>query len=55
MTEKVTASGNEAFAAWRERDRDDLVLALAMACWLAEEAWRQAARQEEADVVVVTT
>lgn len=29
---------NEAFEAWRERDHDDLVLALAMACWIARQA-----------------
>jgi hypothetical protein len=29
-------TGHEDFAAWRERDHDDLVLATAIACWLAE-------------------
>ena len=29
------ATGNESFEAWRERDHDDLVLAVAMAVWLA--------------------
>jgi hypothetical protein len=33
---KVTASANETFEAWRERDHDDLCLALAIAVWLAE-------------------
>jgi hypothetical protein len=33
---KVTTAGNESFEAWRERDHDDLVLAVALACWLAE-------------------
>jgi hypothetical protein len=33
---KVTTAGNETFEAWRERDHDDLVLALAIACWYAE-------------------
>jgi hypothetical protein len=33
---KVTASGNESFEAWRERDHDDLVLGLALACWYGE-------------------
>jgi hypothetical protein len=33
---KVTLAGNESFAAWRERDHDDLVLAVALACWAAE-------------------
>jgi hypothetical protein len=26
------AAGNEIFEAWRERDHDDVVLALALAC-----------------------
>lgn len=30
---KVTEDRNETFAAWRERDHDDLVLALALAVW----------------------
>jgi hypothetical protein len=33
---KVSATGHESFAAWRERDHDDLVLAVALACWLGE-------------------
>ena len=33
---KVTASANETYEAWREGDRDDLVLATAIACWLGE-------------------
>lgn len=35
---KVTVAGNEQFSAWRERDRDDTVLALALACWAGERA-----------------
>ncbi len=31
------ATGNETLEAWRERDHDDMVLALALALWLAEE------------------
>jgi len=34
---KVTLAANETFEAWRERDHDDLVLALAIAAWLAEQ------------------
>lgn len=34
---KVTASANETFGAWRERDHDDLVLATALAAWAGEE------------------
>ena len=30
------ASGHDGYEAWREGDHDDLVLSLAMACWLAE-------------------
>ena len=33
---KVTTAGNETFEAWRERDHDDLVLAVALAAWWAE-------------------
>ena len=33
---KITTAGNETFEAWRERDHDDLVLALAVALWYAE-------------------
>jgi hypothetical protein len=33
---KVTAAANETFEAWRERDHDDLVLAVALAVWLGE-------------------
>ncbi len=33
---KVTVHANEVFESWRERDHDDLVLSVALACWLAE-------------------
>jgi hypothetical protein len=33
---KVTAAANETFGAWRDGQHDDLVLAVALACWLAE-------------------
>jgi hypothetical protein len=33
---KITAAGNETYESWRERDHDDLVLAVAMAAWLGE-------------------
>jgi hypothetical protein len=40
---KVSATtGNETFEAWRERDHDDLVLAVALACWLGERGQRLA-------------
>jgi hypothetical protein len=35
---KITAAGNETFESWRERDHDDLVLAVAMAAWIGEQA-----------------
>ena len=34
------ATGNESFEAWRERDRDDLVLATALPLWYSERAQR---------------
>ena len=34
---KVTADRNETFSAWRENDHDDLVLALALAVWFAQQ------------------
>jgi hypothetical protein len=33
---KITPAGNETFAAWRDADHDDLVLAVALAAWVAE-------------------
>jgi hypothetical protein len=33
---KITTAGNETFESWRERDHDDLVLAVALAVWFAE-------------------
>jgi hypothetical protein len=33
---KVTPVGSEAVEAWREREHDDLVLAVALACWWGE-------------------
>jgi hypothetical protein len=38
---KITAAANETFEAWRERDHDDLVLAVALAAWLAERGQRR--------------
>ena len=35
---RITPHGNETFSAWRESDRDDCVLALAVALWHAERA-----------------
>jgi len=36
---KITAAANETLEAWREGDHDDLVLAVALACWWAENRW----------------
>jgi hypothetical protein len=36
---KVTVSATETFEAWREREHDDLVLAVALAAWVGER-WR---------------
>src|SRR5262249_30891599 len=33
---RITPAANETYAAWREGDKDDLVLALCMAAWLGE-------------------
>jgi|SRR5581483_3663826 len=33
---EVTKSGNETFEAWREKDHDDMVLAVALAAWVSE-------------------
>jgi hypothetical protein len=38
---KITASANETFESWRERDHDDLVLAVAMAAWVGERGLKQ--------------
>jgi hypothetical protein len=34
---KVTAAANETYESWRERDHDDMVLALAFAAWAGEQ------------------
>lgn len=39
MRVKVTCSGNEEFEAWREGAHDDLVLAVALACWRAQKCF----------------
>jgi hypothetical protein len=38
---KVTASATETFESWRERDHDDLVLAVALAAWVGERGLQQ--------------
>jgi hypothetical protein len=48
---KVTASAHETFEAWRERDHDDLVLAVALAAWVGERALPPLEDPEEETVV----
>jgi hypothetical protein len=38
---KITASANETFESWRERDHDDLVLSVAMAAWVGDRALKE--------------
>ncbi len=33
---KISPDGHDTYAAWREADHDDLVLAVAIACWMNE-------------------
>jgi len=35
------ATGHESFEAWREKEHDDIVLAVALACWFAERGQRK--------------
>lgn len=41
----INDRGHDSYAAWREGDHDDLVLAVAMACWLATDAPREGTTQ----------
>jgi hypothetical protein len=36
---RISAAGNEQYAAWREGTHDDLVFAVALACWSAQKAF----------------
>jgi hypothetical protein len=47
MRVKITPSGNEQYGAWREGEHDDLVLAVALACWGARKAYPSGADGEE--------
>jgi hypothetical protein len=39
---KVTVTGHECYEAWRARDHDDLVLAVALACWQTlRQGWQE--------------
>jgi hypothetical protein len=42
MQVKITPAGNEQYGAWREGDHDDLVLAVALACWGVRKAYPRA-------------
>ena len=49
MRMSLTAAGNPQYGAWpRERAHDDLVLAVALACWAAKGAYPRAPRGEDA-------
>lgn len=34
-------TAHDSYAAWREKDHDDLVLSVAMGCWFRDRHWRQ--------------
>lgn len=46
---KITAAANETFGAWREGQHDDLVLAVALACWHGERVGASAVPAAEPD------
>ncbi len=39
MRVKVTAAGREVYGVWREGEHDDLILAVALACWGARKMY----------------
>ena len=45
MEVRVSAAGNEQYAAWREGTHDDLVFAVALAYWSAQKAFPNAGRR----------
>ena len=47
MEVRVTAAGNEQFAAWREGTHDDLVFAVALAYWSANKVSRERRRDRD--------
>jgi hypothetical protein len=47
MEVRVTPSGNEQYAAWREGTHDDLVFAVALAYWSTQKAYPHEPRGEE--------
>ena len=44
---KMTAKGNDTYEAWREKDHDDLVLAVAIACWYLERFGKKKPKKEK--------
>jgi len=46
MEVRVSAAGNEQYAAWREGTHDDLVFAVALAYWSAEKAFPRGAKEQ---------
>jgi hypothetical protein len=52
---KITTAGNEVFESWRDRDHDDLVLALAIACWMGRKAEASERRPVDDEPLVFRT
>jgi hypothetical protein len=50
FTAKITAAANDTYEAWREGQHDDLVLALALACWYFERAARSLPQVRAVDI-----
>jgi hypothetical protein len=50
MRVRTTASGHEQYGAWREGQHDDLVLAIALACWWAGKQYPWPAKGKDAYV-----
>jgi hypothetical protein len=42
MRVRLTPAGNEQYGAWRNGSHDDMVFAVALACWGAEKTWGSA-------------
>ena len=49
---KISSSGNDSYEAWREKDHDDLVLALALSCWYGERMLLKGATNLSIDVML---
>ena len=48
MQVRVSVAGREQFGAWREGEHDDLVLAVAMACWGVKKMYPKELEGEDA-------